>query len=314
MNPSGAKAVVVVPVRLDGGASELVRCVQSLIGARAASRSWEQVYIVIVDDHSPVPVATALPPEWSEHVRIISNGRTPGQAGALNDALRRVPADVYMFTDSDCIVAPDWLDTFAETYATNGAAGAVAGPNWHHLPARGLWRRWLTRQESRLGEFNFRKYVQPTRRCSRFDCRNFSVTRRYLEELVGPDAVFFAEGAGPSVSGLTSTRWRDALMRGEEGIVFCGALDVRHEPVEGGREQLRRYFRWGRFGEYSSLYADGYRSLAEAFVRRHLAGHFLLPWLRGRVSPLYVWAVHFMYWLGIALHARRLPPPPEPAE
>jgi glycosyltransferase involved in cell wall biosynthesis len=305
MKTGDATAAVVVPVKLDSSARELVRCIDSLIAARAASHAWKRIDIVIVDDRSQHPVAAALSPQLAQQVRIFVNCRTAGQAGALNDALQRIEADVYVFTDSDCVVAPTWLDAIASAYAMNVAAGAVAGPNWSYLPARGAWRRWLTAQESRLGEFNFRKYVQPDGRCSRFDCRNFSVTQRYLDELLSPGGVFFVEGAGPSVSGLTSTHWRDALTQGERGIVFCDSLDVLHEPVQGAREQLVRYFRWGRLGEYSRLYSKGYSGLLEAFLRRHCVRHFLAPSARGSVSFLYVWPVHLVFWIGIALESRR---------
>jgi glycosyltransferase involved in cell wall biosynthesis len=316
MNTLEATLAVVLPVKLSGNRREcLARCLESLLRARQSSTRWGRVVLVVVDDGSEPPLSESLPAKLLREIRLVTNRRSPGQAGALNHALRETPADVYAFTDSDCVVAPNWIEVLAEEYAAEPAPPALAGPNWIHLPARGLRARWLTRQESHLGRFNFEKYVDASKHCSRFDCRNFSIRRAYLDELVPDGAPFFVEGAGPSVSGLTSLRWRPAFERAANSPLFCARLGVSHEPVTGMATQVGRYFRWGWLGAYSTYYREGDAGLFMAFARRHFRRHFIAPVIAG-VSPWYVWAVHAAYWLGIAfenVRARRRARSAQPA-
>jgi hypothetical protein len=148
----------------------------------------------------------------------------------------------------------------------------------------------------------FEQYVDCQRRATRFDCRNFSITRALISRLVLDGSPFFVEGAGPSVSGSTSARWRAAFgMPGNE-IRFHPELIVRHVSVRSLWREVGRYFRWGRNGKYSKLYATGHKSLLQAFVKSHFVRHFINP-IFGGVSPIYFWSVHLGYWIGIAKEA-----------
>lgn len=303
MKVEGFTLAVLIPVRAKAGDTALQRCLASLLAARRQAPTWRRIDIVVIDDGSELPVDGVVQNHLLTEVTVIKNGRVAGQAGALNHGIQNVQADVYAFTDSDCVVNKDWFCALATAYSTAPHPDGVAGPNWLHQEDPGLWSQWLTRQESRLVQAIFCQYVDGRCRTTRFDCRNFSVTRSFLDRVIAPDSFFFVEGAGPSVSGLTSTRWRDQLRTVGNGVRFHAELQVRHEAVRSLREEARRYFRWGRNGRYSALYAAGFHSLAYAFLRHHFKRHFIDPILKGHVAPLYVWTVHAAYWTGIALEA-----------
>lgn len=303
MNVEDSTLVVLIPVRAKTGDKALPRCLASLLAARTQATKWRRIDIVVIDDGSELPIDAVVQNHVLTEITVIKNNRAAGQAGALNHGIQNVQADVYAFTDSDCVVERDWFCALAVAYSTAPHPGGIAGPNWLHQEGPGLWSRWLTRQESRLVQTIFCQYVDNRRRTTRFDCRNFSVTRAFLDCVIAPDSFFFVEGAGPSVSGLTSTRWRDQLRTVGNGIHFHAELRVRHEAVHSLREEARRYFRWGRNGRYSALYAAESHSLAFAFLRHHFKRHFIDPIVIGHVAPLYLWTVHAAYWTGIALEA-----------
>ncbi len=302
LKPKDSIVAVLVPARLDDDRAPLRRCVESLIEARHRGTAWKRVDIVVIDDRGRRSVTDALDESTRTQVTVIMNDGVPGQAGALNHALRTICADVYAFTDSDCVVDAEWLRVQAKLYSQQPVPGGLVGPNWHHLEACTSWGGWLTYQESRLAEAVFRCYVAHDGKSIRFDCRNFSLTRAYLEMLGAPQRAFFLESAGPSVSGGSSVHWRNRLLDATIGLRFVDSMRTRHVAVDSLLREARRYFRWGRLGQYSTLYADQGDSLWAAFLQRHFARHFLRP--LARVSPLYLWTVHGAYWLGIALEAR----------
>jgi hypothetical protein len=60
-----------------------------------------------------------------------------GQGAALNAALTTHRASAYAFTDSDCVVAPDWITTIDKLAATDdgtdgGSRAALAPPPAPH--------------------------------------------------------------------------------------------------------------------------------------------------------------------------------------
>jgi hypothetical protein len=304
--------VVLVPAHHDAGGcgwsrldrlGSLVECLRSLLAAVERWRrtgtglAFADVRIVLVDDGSPVELVDLLPSDVVEAVTVLRLEERHGQGAALNTALRRHEATAYGFTDSDCVVAEDWVTTIEKLAATDDGTDGAAGPPWRHGEPRGAKARWLTGQETAL----VRQCTTQARHlgvAARLDCRNVWLSARVAEKMGRPD--FFPEDAGAALSGVTSRLLESAGVR----LGFDPGLVVRHEPLTSVRAQVVTYFRRGATSDLARHYAAGHRSLAHAFLGTYARRHFVEP-VRAGVSPAYVLLAHGAYWCGLATRAFR---------
>src|SRR5262245_2937327 len=133
------RLVVIVPAHHDAGRHSwsrldrlrpLVDCLRSVHVAveqwrSGAALAFDDVRIVLVDDGSPTELAGLLPPDLRTAVDVLRLDLRRGQGAALNAALKAHPGGAYAFTDSDCVVAPDWITTIDKLAATDdGTDGA----------------------------------------------------------------------------------------------------------------------------------------------------------------------------------------------
>jgi hypothetical protein len=304
------RLVVIVPAHHDGSRRSwsrldrlrpLVDCLRSLDAAAVQWRSgvglaFDDVRIVLVDDGSPTALAGLLPPDVLTAVEVLRLDTRDGQGGALNAALRAYPAGAYAFTDSDCVVAADWITTIDKLAAIDDGSDGGAGPPWPH--GRALTRKaaWLTRNEAALiRHCTDRALARGS--TARLDCRNAWLRSGVAGKLGRPD--FFPEDAGAALSGMTSRLMESAGVR----LGFDHGLVVHHEPVTSIRAQASTYFRRGATSDLDRHYAAGHRSLAHAFGATYLRRHFVEP-ARAGVSPAYVLLAHGAYWYGLARHGR----------
>lgn len=293
----------------------LTACLRSLIASVAqdqykGTKCWREVQIILVDDNSPAPLESLLPRDLYSHVHLLQNERIPGQAGALNHAIATVSADAYAFTDSDCIVARDWVSMLGSHYTHFPMRVGVAGPNWLYLDPASRWSRFLTYQETALVRFIFESYVDSeAMTVGRIDCRNLSLRADFLATYYGEQPLF-PEGQGPSVSGQASANLRDVLTAHGLVVGYEPKAITYHQPIDSLVRRVLAYYCWGRYGDFSRIYSREMRGLSRAFVRRYLIRHFVAPAVRGGVFWPYLVLVHSAYWIGIlghhlSLYARR---------
>ncbi len=87
--------------------------------------------IIIVDDGSAEATQTACR-EWQERVpgfRVVRHTTRRGLAAGRNTGVAAAAADRLLFTDDDCIPAPEWIESMAEALGDHAiVAGAVDTP------------------------------------------------------------------------------------------------------------------------------------------------------------------------------------------
>lgn len=275
----------------------LVDCLTSLLDATdhwrsAGGRAFDDVGIVLVDDGSPVPLSTLLPDHLRKAVDVHPLDTRRGQGAALNAALAaKRTASAYAFTDSDCVVAPDWISRIDTLAARDDGTDGTAGPPWPHLPAGGGRARWLTGQETALVRHCTERAVREGVP-ARLDCRNVWL-RASTVDRVGRGS-FFPEDAGAALSGMTSRKLTDAGVR----LGFDPGLQVRHAALTSVRAQAVTYFSRGATSDLGEHYARGHPSLWRAFTGEYARRHLLDP-VRARVAPAYVLLAHGSYWCGL---------------
>jgi Glycosyl transferase family 2 len=305
-----ARLVVIVPAHHDAGRHASARldrlrpltdCLRSL---RATVDQWragtglafDEVRVVLVDDGSPVELATLLPSDVVTSVDVLRLDTRRGQGAALNAALTTYRAGAYALTDSDCVVGPDWITTIDKLAATDDGTDGAAGPPWPHRRPRTRKATWLTRQEAALIEHCTSRALRHGA-TARLDCRNAWLRAGVAGKLGRAD--FFPEDAGAALSGITSRLMESAGVR----LGFDHGLVVRHQPVTSLRAQASTYFRRGATSDLDRHYAAGHRSLAQAFATTYARRHFVEP-VRAGVSPAYVLLAHGAYWCGLARRSR----------
>lgn len=141
--PAEPVAVVVVPVYCRN--DEDARRVDALLGSLA--RQSYPCQTVLVDDGSRHLEA----PAGVEFIRL---GENRGPAAARNKGVERaleLDADLVAFTDSDCLPAPDWVESIISAFQADRRAHAIAGATWS------LDSSYLGRYHERNGTLNGRK-------------------------------------------------------------------------------------------------------------------------------------------------------------
>lgn len=136
---------------------EIVACVESLL--RSTFADFE---IVLVEDASTDGSGEVLDRLAREHpgrVRVIHNASNRGASGARNVGMEAARGEVVLFTDSDCVVEPAWVEEMVKGFRRTGAA-AISGTVLDKPPSNLTERAyvgscWVMRKTPNLMEGNF---------------------------------------------------------------------------------------------------------------------------------------------------------------
>lgn len=111
----GERVSVIIPARNSAG--KLGRNLRSL-----ARQTVEPFEVIVVDDKS----RDGTVEEASRYAdTVLRAGVRGGPARARNMGLRSATGDIIAFTDSDCVVAPDWVEKILENFSRNDADALV---------------------------------------------------------------------------------------------------------------------------------------------------------------------------------------------
>lgn len=112
-------------------------CVRSLLAS-----DYPHLDVVVVDDASTDATAAALSTfACDDRVTLLSMPENVGKKRALVAGVRRASGDLFVFTDSDCIVAPDAVGRVVAAFSAHPNLGAASG----HARALNADRNVLTR-------------------------------------------------------------------------------------------------------------------------------------------------------------------------
>ncbi|HPG27106.1 MAG TPA: glycosyltransferase family A protein [Myxococcota bacterium] len=107
---------------------EIVRCLESVVASLE-----DETEIVVVDDGSrdgTVEAVRSLARAASTRarpIRVVENATNLGVSGARNAGIAAASGDVVLFTDSDCVVDPDWLRAYLAAFERRPGMGAASG-------------------------------------------------------------------------------------------------------------------------------------------------------------------------------------------
>jgi cellulose synthase/poly-beta-1,6-N-acetylglucosamine synthase-like glycosyltransferase len=98
-------------------------CVRSLLDS-----TWPHLEVIVVDDASTDGTTGVLRMLAARApIRLFRMRENVGKKRALTEAVRRARGDLLMFTDSDCVLAPDAIERCVRAFEANPDLGAVSG-------------------------------------------------------------------------------------------------------------------------------------------------------------------------------------------
>lgn len=124
------------------------RCVDSLL-----AQTYETKEIIVVDDASTDGTRAIL--ERYPNIRFISLPQNTGKKRALAAAMLRARGSIFVFTDSDSVLAPDAVERLVTIFNAYPRVGAISG----HARAYNAEHNLLTRIQDTWyeGQFSVRK-------------------------------------------------------------------------------------------------------------------------------------------------------------
>jgi glycosyltransferase involved in cell wall biosynthesis len=106
-------------------ARQIVPCLESLLAS-----TFQDFELVLVEDASTDDSGAVLERFRAAHpdrrITLVWNGRNRGASGSRNVGMDAARGEFCLFTDSDCIVEPAWIEEMVKAFRATGA-GAISG-------------------------------------------------------------------------------------------------------------------------------------------------------------------------------------------
>jgi cellulose synthase/poly-beta-1,6-N-acetylglucosamine synthase-like glycosyltransferase len=146
--PDGPLPPVTCLVAVKDEVEEITRCVASILAS-----DYPRLEVVVVDDGSTDGTSRVLAKLARRHrFRLLTLGENVGKKRALTLGVARATGELLVFTDSDCVLAPDAISRCVAAFAADPDLGAVSG----HARALNADRNLLTRAQDVWYDGQFR--------------------------------------------------------------------------------------------------------------------------------------------------------------
>jgi cellulose synthase/poly-beta-1,6-N-acetylglucosamine synthase-like glycosyltransferase len=152
--PAGPHVSCIVAVKDE--VDEISRCVQSILGS-----DYPRLEVIVVDDASTDGTAQLLAGLAATHpFRLLTLAANVGKKRALAFGVEHATGDVLVFTDSDCVLAPEAITRCVSALTSHPDLGAVSG----HSRALNAETNLLTRVQDIWydGQFRIAKAAEST--------------------------------------------------------------------------------------------------------------------------------------------------------
>jgi glycosyltransferase involved in cell wall biosynthesis len=281
---------VVVPFR--GAEPHLARCLDSLFVQRYPT--WRRE-IIFVDNGGTAEARAVVERHPAFH---LINEPEPGPYAARNAGIDAAKGGIIAFTDADCAVAPDWLESI-DGALSDPAVQVVVGS---YLPARATFAASaLARYENEKNQYIFnsadeRLYYGYT--------NNMAVRSGVFDE-VGP---FLLRQRGSDALFV-----RQVVERfGRNAVRYIPSMAVRHLEIRGALDYCRKVFVHSRsiraLASVTALRPLDFQERMDAFSRTVKgAGYSPL----GSGALLAMLGLGMVFWKAGGLAAREGPGPRE---
>ncbi|SNQ61621.1 glycosyltransferase family 2 protein [Candidatus Methanoperedens nitratireducens] len=121
------------------------RCIDSLLNS-----TYKNKEIIVVNDASTDKTKDVLE-EYKNQIRVINLPKNVGKKRAIGEGIRASKGEIFVFTDSDSVVAPDAIERIIEIFMYDSDIGAVSG----HGRALNAGENFLTKAQDSWYETQF---------------------------------------------------------------------------------------------------------------------------------------------------------------
>jgi cellulose synthase/poly-beta-1,6-N-acetylglucosamine synthase-like glycosyltransferase len=124
------------------------RCIESMLAS-----TYPNLQVIVIDDGSTDGTGERLAEIAAKHpeVRLIVNPESIGKKRALTRGAAEARGDYLIFTDSDCVLAPDAVERVMRAFLRNPDIGAVSG----HARALNADQSFITKMQDTWYEGQF---------------------------------------------------------------------------------------------------------------------------------------------------------------
>lgn len=159
----------------------LATCMQSLV---CLNYSRDHFEVIVVDDGSPMSLEPVVAPFQDKFDVTLIKQPNAGPATARNTGAARASGQLLVFTDDDCMPAPDWLQTLAARFAT--APGCLIGGRTLNALPDNLY----STASQVLIDYLYRYYNADPNQSSFFASNNLALPADHFHTLGGFDTTF----------------------------------------------------------------------------------------------------------------------------
>jgi cellulose synthase/poly-beta-1,6-N-acetylglucosamine synthase-like glycosyltransferase len=234
----GQRAVsvsVVVPVY--NGAALIADCIRALL----AQRIDAPYEIIVVDDGSTDETSAVVDSLSADEPRIraLRLGCNQGRSRARNCGIEEARGRIVVFTDADCIPAPDWLQNMIEPFTDPHVAGV--GGAYRTLNKD----RWMARYVG----YEIAERHERMARLPRVDHIG-TYSAAYRREALQEAGAFVERGEAAFDTDMEDTELSYRLTERGYSLVFRPAAWVYHRHVDSLSKYLRQQFQRGFWRVY----------------------------------------------------------------
>lgn len=216
------------------------KCLQALIAQNFAATDFELIFIDNGSSDRSAEIVREYP------VTLLNESRKDPYL-ARNRGIEAARGEYILFTDADCIAAPDWLSKYYESIQETRAdiiIGSLLYPSPTPLALKCHEQYYHTKMESILASRRSEYYYG--------HAGNMAVHSRVFDEI--------GRFSGMPIVGDTEVIHNLLAVRPEAGIVYVPAAKVVHDEVTRFSNHLYKLY---ECGQYSETYknASTYRPL-----------------------------------------------------
>lgn len=225
----------------------IVSCLEALSRLNCPHTSFE---VIVVDDGSRIPVRTFISPFFDKMNLTVVTQENAGPSMARNAGAKCAKGDFLVFTDDDCMPAPDWLIALSNRFKTSPGC-AIAGRSVNALENN----RYDTATHM-LIEYLHAYYNRDPERACFITSNNLSLPTKQFEAVGGFDTDFSNAGGEDrefcehlSYHGCRIIYAPEVVVHHSHGLTFssfwrqhfnygCGAFLLRQKCFHNRRQRI----------------------------------------------------------------------------
>jgi len=244
-------------------------------------QSLSPIEVIVVDDSSTDQTVEIA----KEKAVVIPNIHRKGAGGSRNTGAYATKGDIIVFTDSDCIPSPDWLQKICNAFKEEGV-GAVAG-GYSSYEGRSF-----------IGKFAFLELVRRRRKFPDYVetavSNNFAVRSELFKEVGGFPELFTGATLEDMVFSFRVSRIAKIRWLRDNGVGHYFTETARrylHQQYEFGRDTVVTY---KKFPELIGIRThQGYLIYFETFIAGLTLLGLIRSWLWFGFGIFLLWVLNF---------------------